>query len=153
MDLENFSRSDIKRHLAELGYSNITEEKLDSFVRYLVLLWLWSCSMIPCCFLLFWRYMATAEFPLFRDLRKLIKYEERKKEVQHKLDEFDEQHSVKQSKVMLEMCPFNTCNSLVFISCSGAWHIHFSRTGGKAASQNSKKGEKERWEGGGDDEA
>ena len=34
MDLENFSRSDIKRHLAELGYSNITEEKLDSFVRY-----------------------------------------------------------------------------------------------------------------------
>ena len=35
MDLENFSRSDIKRHLAELGYSNITEEKLDSFVRYI----------------------------------------------------------------------------------------------------------------------
>ena len=33
MDLENFSRSDIKRHLTELGYSNITEEKLDSFVR------------------------------------------------------------------------------------------------------------------------
>ena len=35
MDLENFSRSDIRRHLAELGYSNITEEKLDSFVRYI----------------------------------------------------------------------------------------------------------------------
>ena len=34
MDLENFSRSDIKRHLAELGYSNIKEEKLDSFIRY-----------------------------------------------------------------------------------------------------------------------
>ena len=34
MDLENFSRSDIKRHLAELGYSNINEEKLDSFIRY-----------------------------------------------------------------------------------------------------------------------
>ena len=64
--------------------------------------------------------MATAEFPLFRDLRKLIKYEERKKEVQHKLDEFDEKHSVKQSKVGLEICLFNTCNSLVFISCSGA---------------------------------
>jgi len=58
MDLENFSRSDIKRHLAELGYSNITEEKLDSFVR---------------------------------DLRKLIKYEERKKEVENKLDDIDKQ--------------------------------------------------------------
>ena len=34
MDLENFSRSDIKRHLADLGYSNINEEKLDSFIRY-----------------------------------------------------------------------------------------------------------------------
>jgi len=56
MDLENFSRSDIKRHLAELGYSNITEEKLDSFVR---------------------------------DLRKLIKYEERKKEVENKLDDIE----------------------------------------------------------------
>ena len=33
MDLENFSRSDIKRHLADLGYSNINEEKLDSFIR------------------------------------------------------------------------------------------------------------------------
>jgi len=66
MDLENFSRSDIKRHLAELGYSNITEEKLDSFVR---------------------------------DLRKLIKYEERKNEVQHKLDEIDQPPSARQSKV------------------------------------------------------
>ena len=34
MDLENFSRSDIKRHLADLGYSNTNEEKLDSFIRY-----------------------------------------------------------------------------------------------------------------------
>ena len=34
MDLENFSRSDIKRHLADLGYSNVNEEKLDSFMRY-----------------------------------------------------------------------------------------------------------------------
>ena len=34
MDLENFSRSDIKRHLADLGYSHINEEKLDSFIRY-----------------------------------------------------------------------------------------------------------------------
>jgi len=66
MDLENFSRSDIKRHLAELGYSNITEEKLDSFVR---------------------------------DLRKLIKYEERKKEVENKLDDIDKQPPARRSKV------------------------------------------------------
>ena len=41
MDIENFSRSDIKRHLAELGYSNITEEKLDGFVRYIYFLLIW----------------------------------------------------------------------------------------------------------------
>jgi len=66
MDIENFSRSDIKRHLAELGYSNITEEKLDSFVR---------------------------------DLRKLIKYEERKKEVEDKLEDIDQQPFARRSKV------------------------------------------------------
>jgi len=66
MDLENFSRSDIKRHLAELGYSNVTEEKLDSFVR---------------------------------DLRKLIRYEERKKEVENKLDDIDHQLPPRHKKV------------------------------------------------------
>ena len=28
-----FSKSDVRRHLSELGYANVTEEQLDDFVR------------------------------------------------------------------------------------------------------------------------
>jgi len=52
MDVANFSQEDIRRHLADLGYTNVTDEKLEGFVR---------------------------------DLRKLIKYEERKKGVEDRL--------------------------------------------------------------------
>ena len=85
MDLENFSRSDIRRHLAELGYSNITEEKLDSFVRYI--------------YFSFGCFIASIEPPLIRDLRKLIKYEERKKEVENKLEDIDRQPPARRTKV------------------------------------------------------
>jgi len=52
MDVANFTQEDIRRHLADLGYTNVTDEKLEGFVR---------------------------------DLRKLIKYEERKKGVEDRL--------------------------------------------------------------------
>ena len=48
MDIENFSRSDIKRHLAELGYSNITEEKLDGFVSKIYFLRIWVFCLYKC---------------------------------------------------------------------------------------------------------
>ena len=54
--------------------------------------------------------MVNLPFP--RDLRKLIKYEERKKEVQHELDEIDKQPPVRQSKVARWKCTH-------FIFCSG----------------------------------
>lgn len=53
MDVSSFSREDIVLHLAQLGYSNITEQKLDSFTK---------------------------------DLRKLIRHEERKKVVEDRLE-------------------------------------------------------------------
>ena len=53
MDVSSFSREDIALHLAQLGYSNITEQKLDSFTK---------------------------------DLRKLIRHEERKKAVEDRLE-------------------------------------------------------------------
>ena len=28
-----FSKSDVRRHLSELGYANVTEEQLDDFVK------------------------------------------------------------------------------------------------------------------------
>ena len=52
-DVSKFSREDVRRHLTELGYSNIEEGKLDEF-----------CT----------------------DLRKLIKYEEKKKKIGQKLE-------------------------------------------------------------------
>lgn len=52
VDVLNFSREDIALHLAELGYTNITEQKMESFIR---------------------------------DLRKLIKHEERKKSLENRL--------------------------------------------------------------------
>jgi len=61
MDLSNFTRKDVESHLADLGYTNITDEKLDSFIK---------------------------------DLRKLIKYEERKKSVSDKLNLIDQEDSL-----------------------------------------------------------
>lgn len=58
MDVSNFSREDVQQHLAELGYTNITEEKLDGFLK---------------------------------DLRKLIRYEERKKAVGDTLEMMEAQ--------------------------------------------------------------
>ena len=52
-DVSKFTRDDVRRHLAELGYSNIEESKLNEF-----------CA----------------------DLRKLIKYEEKKKNIGQKLE-------------------------------------------------------------------
>ena len=52
-DVSKFSRDDVRRHLTELGYSNIEDSKLDEF-----------CI----------------------DLRKLIKYEEREKKIEQKLE-------------------------------------------------------------------
>ena len=52
-DVSKFTREDVRRHLTELGYSNIEESKLDEF-----------CT----------------------DLRKLIKYEEKKKKIGQKLE-------------------------------------------------------------------
>ena len=135
MDLENFSRSDIKRHLAELGYSNITEEKLDSFVRYI------SFSF---------GFMSVTEPWLLRDLRKLIKYEERKKEVENKLDDIDKQPPERRKVRNLSLETHKLLSNSSFFP--GAWHIHLSGTGGKAAAKNSKEREEERWEWGHDDE-
>ena len=55
MDIK-FSDEDIKKHLHELGYRNIPEGKLQTFVS---------------------------------DLRRLIKYEERKKHLDRKLDDLE----------------------------------------------------------------
>lgn len=53
---EQFTREDVVRHLAELGYNNVDESKLDSF-----------CA----------------------DLRRLIKYEEKKRRVGEKLEQLE----------------------------------------------------------------
>lgn len=53
MDVADFSREDVRQHLSDLGYTNITEEKLNAFIK---------------------------------DLRKLIRYEERKKVVGETLE-------------------------------------------------------------------
>ena len=98
MDIENFSRSDIKRHLAELGYSNITEEKLDGFVRYIYFILIWVFGLYIC-FLFFGCLWRLLHHYLHRDLRKLIKYEERKKEVENKLEDIDQQSFARRSKV------------------------------------------------------
>ena len=51
MDVANFTQEDIRRHLADLGYTNVTDEKLEGFVRCVVGLGvmaapapLWICS-------------------------------------------------------------------------------------------------------------
>jgi len=60
----NFSRSDILRHLSDLGYENVSDEKVDSFVR---------------------------------DLRKLIRYEEKKRRVGEKLDLLEQKNQQESS--------------------------------------------------------
>ena len=52
----NFSKDDVRSHLAELGYSNIDDDKLDEF-----------CA----------------------DLKRLIKYEEKKKTIGRKLEQLE----------------------------------------------------------------
>ena len=51
-----FTRQDVRQHLAELGYANIDDEKLDEF-----------CA----------------------DLKRLIKYEEKKKNISKKLEQLE----------------------------------------------------------------
>ena len=51
-----FSKDDVRGHLAELGYSNIDDDKLDDFCQ---------------------------------DLRRLIKYEEKKKTIGRKLEQLE----------------------------------------------------------------
>ncbi len=48
----HFDKVDVRRHLADLGYNNVDEEKLDDFVK---------------------------------DLRRLVKYEEKKKRIQEQV--------------------------------------------------------------------
>jgi len=56
MDATQFSREDVVRHLAELGYTNVDDAKVDSF-----------CA----------------------DLKRLIKYEEKKRRVAEKLEQLE----------------------------------------------------------------
>ena len=57
----DFTREDVIRHLADLGYTNVEEAKLDSF-----------CA----------------------DLKRLIKYEEKKRRVTVKLDELERRQEI-----------------------------------------------------------
>ena len=79
---------------------------------------------------------------LHRDLRKLIKYEERKKEVENKLEDIDQQSFARRSKV--GNLPASTWNSRNFCLFPGAWHFHLSGTGGKASSKNPKERKEKR---------
>jgi len=60
MDPTTFSKDDVRQHLTELGYKNIPDEKLDSFLK---------------------------------DLRRLIKHEEKKKRIDQKLSLLEHQES------------------------------------------------------------
>lgn len=60
MDTTTFSKDDVRQHLTELGYKDIPDEKLDSFLK---------------------------------DLRRLIKHEEKKKRIDQKLTRLEQQES------------------------------------------------------------